>query len=162
MRPPRFSISGLMALTVLIALDCLVVRAVLIDNTSEARLLFFFGGVPWLNILAIGLFLLRRRWRRREPLAFLVGFEAVGWAVFAIHLALIGASPSEYIHALTKLTAPLDPLAGVFFPAGLVVACAIVMSILTLPQWVVAFVGGMLARRYRIRIERRVDAGVAR
>src|SRR4051794_27660819 len=71
MKFPRFSIAGLMALTALIALDCLATRVAWdVDDIRVAML--YFGELPWLNVLLIGLTLLRGQRQRGEPSEFLV------------------------------------------------------------------------------------------
>ncbi len=160
MRLPRFSIAEGMALTAVAALDCLMIRSIN-GNPNEAGILFFFAGLPWLNVLVIGLTILRGKWRRKEPLPFLLGFLTVGWALFSITLALIAFSPSRCMAALERASKPLEPLAEMVPPFGLVIADGIFMAILTVPQGIVAIAGGLLCRRYRLRIERRERTGVA-
>jgi uncharacterized protein YggT (Ycf19 family) len=159
MRPSRFSIAGIMALTALIALDCLVTRAVWGFNDIRVAMLYF-GGLPWLNVLVIGLAVLRGRRRRNEPAAFLVGFEVVGWAMLVSFVTLIFASTLVCELVMGWLERLLNPLAEMTPPLGLVAAMASAMTILTLPQLIVAVAGGLFTRRYRIRIERRERAGV--
>lgn len=160
MRLPRFSIAGLMALTALMALDCLAVRAAWHSNEIRVILLFFVG-LPWLNVLVLGLATLRKRWRSREPLAFLVGFMVVGWLLLALDVVVILDRGSDLEAPFNALTAPLDPLVELVFPAGLAIALGIVMAVATLPQLIVAIVGGALNRRYRLRVERREPAQAA-
>ena len=158
MRLPRFSIAEVMALTAVAALDCLMIRYAN-GSPNEAVILFFFAGLPWLNVLVIGFTILWGKWRRREPLPFLLGFLAVGWALFSITLALIAFSPEECMAAVQWASRPLEPLAEMAPPFGIVIAVGIFMAILTIPQGIVAIVGGMLCRRYRLRIERRERSG---
>ena len=159
MRPPRFSIAGIMALTALIALDCLATRVAWgVDDIRVAML--YFGELPWLNILLIGLLVLRGRRRRGQPAAFLVGFEAVGWAVLLLSVILTFAFPPVCDAVIGGLSRRLAPLMIARPPVGYVAGIAAAMAILALPQLIAAIVGGLLHRRYRVRIERREPVGV--
>ena len=159
MRLPRFSIAGIMALTALIALDCLATRAVW--NVSDIRfIMLYFAALPWLNVLLIGLTVLRGRRRRGEPAAFFVGFEAVGWAVLMLFVILIFAFPSVWEAVIEGLNEFLGPLMNVMPPVGFVAGIAVGMAILSLPQLIAAVAAGLLHRRYRVRIERREPVGV--
>jgi hypothetical protein len=160
MRLPRFSIGGLMALTALMALDCLATRA-LWGADGPGTAVLYFGGLPWINVLVIGLPILWGRWRRGEPIAFLAGFQVVGWAILLLDAVLAIAFPSGCEAVLDTLAPPLNSLAGRMFPAGLVAAFGAFMAILTLPQLVVALVAGALNGRHRGRT-RRERAGIAR
>ncbi len=154
MRWPRFSIAGLMALTALIALDCLATRVGWGSNDVRVAMLYF-GVLPWLNVLLVGLAVLRGRRRRNEPVAFLVGFEAFGWAVLVFSVTLILAFAAACEPVIEGLDRLLGPLTGVVPPLGFAAALVIAMTILTLPQLIAAVAGGLLTRRYRVRIERR-------
>jgi hypothetical protein len=149
------TIADVTALTVLAAVDCLVLREGLRGNSDTRLALFFFGGLPLFNILMIGLVFLVKRRRRGAPHAFLAGFEAVGGMVLLSYLGIIAVFPDEGGDVLTAIILPLNPLAGKAFPAGLVAVCAIVMAIATVPQLVVVVLGGLLHRRYRAVVERR-------
>ncbi len=98
---PRVTISDVMALTVLAAGDCLVLREGLRGNSDVRLGLFFFGGLPLLNILMIGLVLLVKRRRRGMSCVFLAGFEAAGapscWCIS-------GSSPGFLMSAGTSWT----------------------------------------------------------
>lgn len=157
MRLPRFSIADLMALTILIALDCLAVRAAWHSNDNRV-ILIFFGALPLLNILVVGLPILGKKSRRREAVSFLVGFQVAGWLLFSMDLVAILAFSEGSIVLFGRLTKPLESLTEAMFPVGLAIAIAVVMAMMTIPQLVVAYVAGALNRRYRIRIERRVPA----
>ncbi len=154
MRLPRFSIAGLMALTALIVLDCLATRVGWDSNDVRVATLYF-GVLPWLNVLLIGLAVLRGRRRRCEPAAFLVGFEAFGWAVLAFSVTLIFVFTAACESAIEGIDRLLGPLMNVMPPLGFVAAIAIAIAILTLPQLIAAVAGGLLTRHYRLVMERR-------
>jgi hypothetical protein len=159
MRLPRFSIAGIMALTALIALDCLATRAVW-DVGDIRFIMLYFVALPWLNVLLIGVTVLRGRRRRGEPAAFFIGFEAVGWAVLLLSVILIFAFPSVCEAVINGLNALLRPLMNVMPPVGFVAGIAACMAILSLPQLIAAVAAGLLHRRYRVRVERREPVGV--
>ena len=131
------------------------------DTNGERAILFFFGVLPWLNVLAIGLLVLEGRRRRGEPLASVIGFEASGGAVLLSSAVLCLAFPSECYEGLLKLTSPLNPMVEMVPPLGMVAAMGIIMAALTLPQLIAALAGGAILGRYRIRIERREPPRVA-
>jgi hypothetical protein len=148
-----------MALIALVALDCLATRAAWdVDDIRVAML--YFGDLPWLNVLLIGLTLLRGQRQRGEPAAFLVGFEAVGWAVLLLSVILIFAFPSVCDAIIGRLNQRLAPLMIAMPPVGYVAGIAVAMTILALPQLVACVAGGLLHRRYRVRIERREPVAV--
>ncbi len=154
MRLPRLTIAEVMALTVLAAADCLVFR----EAYENYRLaLFFFGGLPLLNVLTVGLVLLAKRRRAGGSRGFLPGFEIAGGAILACYLALIAAFPEEGTDLLGRITVPFIPLAGRFFPAGRAAAFSIVIAIVTVPELAIAAMGGLLHWRYRVAIKRRRD-----
>ena len=159
MRPPRFSIAALMALTAVVAVDCLLNRLAW-HPWNATGILFFFGGLPMFNILAIGLLFLTRKMRRGESATFLVGFEVVGWFLLLLSGWAAGVVADEAVDILGRFTLPLMPLAGVAPPLGLAVAQGLVMVMLTVPLVIVATAGGLVNRRYRIRIERRAPGRV--
>src|SRR4051794_31380971 len=76
----RCSIAALMAVVVLVALDCVAIRTPLSGRSVTAGMLVL-GGLPMANILAAGLVpLLPDRSGRCGCHRWLVGFEVVGWS----------------------------------------------------------------------------------
>ncbi len=53
------------------------------------------------------------------------------------------------------MATPLNPLAEMAMPFGLMAGVAIVMSVATVPELALAALGGLWHRRYRVVIERR-------
>ncbi len=154
MRLPHLTIAEAMALTVLAAVDCLVFR----EAYDDYRLaLFFFGGLPLLNVLAVGLVLLAKRRRANAAPGFLAGFEITGGVILACYLALIAAFPDEGTDLLSRISVPLIPLAESVFPAGRAAAFSIVMAIVTVPELAIAAAGGFIHWRYLVAIKRRRD-----
>jgi hypothetical protein len=161
MRLPRVTIASAMALTVLAAVDCLVLREWWGEKNDDRLALFFFGGLPLFNILMAGLVVLAKRWRKGATHAFLSGFVAAGGAVLACYVAIIAAFPEEGADLLTRVCVPLNPLSVKLFPAGLAAAVSIVMAIATVPELALAILGGLLHRRYRVAIGRRRPEAVS-
>jgi hypothetical protein len=86
----RFSISSLMAVVLVVALDCMAVNTFMVRPLFRANLseLIVFGTLPMANILAIGLIRLwadRNGRGRTRP--FLVGFEVCGWVTLLLFVA---------------------------------------------------------------------------
>jgi hypothetical protein len=76
MRLPRVSIADVMALTVLVALDCLAWKDYFDDGLIFVtfRLLI----LPVLNVLAISLYVAIGKMRKGEPIPFLASFLVIG------------------------------------------------------------------------------------
>ena len=141
----RFSISSLMAVVLVVALDCmainmLIVRLLLRPNLSE---LIVFGALPMANILAVGLLRLwADRKGRGQTRPFLVGFEVCGWVtlfVFVTCAVLATDSLHDGVGYLLR-SAKLTPGDRFFL------ICAV--AILLVPQFALASVGGWLIRSY--------------
>jgi hypothetical protein len=75
MRLPRCSIADVMALTALVALDCLAWRDGYAPPFTLLRLLL----LPSLNVLIVATYLLMRGIRWRALAHFMAGFVVVGW-----------------------------------------------------------------------------------
>ncbi len=146
----RFSISSLMAVVLLVALDCMAINIFLSRPLFPASLseLIFFGALPMANLLAIGLF---RLWKERNGRVRtrpnLVGFEVFGGIALLLFFVCIWVAPDSlhdrvgvFLRSLSLR--PGDPLLF----AGAVV-------ILLLPQLALASVGGWLVSRYRIEVK---------
>ena len=153
MRHFRLSISALMAIVLLIALDCMAFNILLNRPFFERQLseVVFFGALPMANILAIGLFrLLTERNRRGRTRSFLVGFEVFGGVVLVVFLACTWVAADPIHHGVDDVLRPLFLRPG--NPLFLVGA----VTLLLLPQLALASVGGWLGRTYRIVVERRI------
>jgi hypothetical protein len=76
MRLPRVSIADVMALTVLVALDCLAWTKC--DDDWLILLSLRLLILPVLNVLAIGLYVAIGKMRKGEPIPFLASFLVIG------------------------------------------------------------------------------------
>ncbi len=172
MRGPRISIAWLMVAVVVVAVDLAVLQwafAMLrawssMSDSLWSMVLAFVVSLPMLNLLAIGLVLMRRRGRSR---AFLLGFEVLGAlavAGCALDLGLWkeGSYTFRYVTALSPLW---DRMVGVVVrsvsgggpprPDQLtwVPITALFTTIFCLPpQLLPALVGGWLSSRERVRL----------
>jgi len=144
MRIPSFSIAEIMAIVAFAALDCLEIRAA---RSSPTLRCLIFGSLPMQNALLVGLLLMVQRRRRMEqPLAFLVGFEAVGWISLLIYVAVCVQATESLTWHLTCTLTPLLSATG--FPpystADYICRYGLAMSYLTAPQLVTALVAGWI------------------
>src|SRR5262245_50462080 len=90
MRVPRFTISGMMALVPVIALDAWACKALLMGGLPPVELseLIVFGALPMANVLALGLYpILMSRHRYRRGRSGWVGFEVGGLVALLVFLA---------------------------------------------------------------------------
>jgi hypothetical protein len=145
----RFSISSLMAVVLVVALDCMAINMLIVRRVFRIPLseLIVIGALPMATILAIGLLRLwadRKGRGRTRPL--LVGFEVCGWVTLLLFsTCAVLATDSlhdgvgDILHYLS--VRPGDPL----FLIGAV-------AILLVPQLALAFVGGWLIKNYTIKI----------
>jgi hypothetical protein len=146
----RFSISSLMVVVLVVALDCMAVNLLIVRRLLRIPLseLVLVGALPMANILAIGLLRLwayRNGRGRTRPL--LVGFEVCGWVtllVFVTCAVLATDSLHDGVGDILRSLSlrPENPL----FLIGAV-------AILLLPQLALASFGGWLIRNYRIEVK---------
>jgi hypothetical protein len=158
MRPPRFSIAVLMGAVLIAALDALLFRALIDDQTGSAAKVAIVGILPMATILLVGLLLMTRRGMRRAgDRPSLIGFEVYGWA--AVFLFAVGAliwpdSMMAYVEvvlsALIWLIGDTSSLERYPIVAGALEIGALAIA-LTAPQLLLALLGG---RRARCRAER--------
>ena len=140
----RFSISTLMVVVLVLAVNLAAGGPFYGPNGMEWLSLLSSGALPMASILAVGLVVFMKRpsgrlGRRR----FLAGFEAFGAAALYLYIASAYLFP-ETIHQnlgdrLKRIIWPGRPL----FSWCLMVLCL-------LPQLFVALLGGWLNARYRI------------
>ena len=141
MRPHRRSIAGLMAVVVLVAVDCAAIRSPL-RGQPLTSILLLLGGLPMANILALDLLpALRARSGRGRPPRGLIGFELIGGAALLLY-AIIALSDPDWLfealyHAVNLLWSVRDP--------SRVVVLAV---FLLLPQLSLGLLGGWLNAKY--------------
>ena len=151
----QFSIAELMALVVLVAVDCAIIAAYaerewnISPFTSDFFDLVVFCMLPMANILAIGLApLLRIGSEGQETGGFRLGFVLGGGA--ALYLWLLGS-----LMATIEIHSTLGNLRPSFPDLWLFVSAVIALSLSS--QLAIACLGGFLNRRWRfaLRINRR-------
>ena len=145
---PSFSIAEMMAIVVIVALDCLAIR---VGGSPQSGPYLIFGGLPLQIVLVIGLFIMIRRRRRMEkPLPFLFGFEVVGWTS---HLTYVAACVLAATSIDSYMVHTLDPLLGatkvrLHSAVGFISVCGLVTSCLTTPQLALALLAGWISQRW--------------
>jgi hypothetical protein len=133
-----------MVLIVALALDCLAVRSIL-DSRDVFSVSAVFLGLPMATVLLV-LPVLGLNRRQTHPGPFLVGFEIVGWTVLMILVAACWLTSP--VNGFLAETIRQNPYAHAMH--GIVV-----IVLFTTPQLVVAMLGGLVTRRYRVVVERR-------
>lgn len=137
----RCSITGLMAIVALVALDCVVVRTPLSGRSLTAGMLLL-GGLPMANILAAVLLTPDRS--ERDPYRpWVVGFEVVGWTALLLYAACAYAHPDVLRESVVQSLKSLRSLGNPAFLAA-------VVAVLSVPQLGLALLGGWLNQRYGI------------
>jgi hypothetical protein len=159
MRIPRFTISGMMALVLLGALDTWACKALMssllfVPPLSE---LIVLGALPMANVLALGLYpILMSRHEHESGRPGLVGFEVGGLAALLFYLAGSVLMPHPIHDGVGNLLRAIGLVPGPAFLAGAVV-------LLLLPQVALAILGARLGRTYKFRVilivERRSPSG---
>lgn len=143
MQRPRFSIADVMALTALIALDCLVWRKEF-DRNLWVALFRAFALFP-LNLLAIVGYVLVRKTSRGESPYFLAGFLPVGLLTVCVDIALA-----------RRVFGPAFDDEHIYYNELLPVwTIALPISMLSALQLIPALIGGLLYRRHKVTTARR-------
>ena len=144
MKLPRFSMMTLLAVIIIVALDCTAFRA--FGSRPEALTRPYFLIVPCtlplVNILAVAVGILLRFRQRMNP--FLLGFCVAGW------LALI-ASALVFYAAITALDSwlsgtELESWLMASETREVIALFGAIPSLFLTPQLLVAFIGGWLTR----------------
>lgn len=147
---PRLTISNLMALVLLVALDVWVCKALMGSPLLGPDLsdLLVFGALPMANVLALRLYpLLGPRHEHKTNRGGLLGFEVGGLAALLAFLAcsmVLTRSLHEGVGHLLRAIG-LGPPGPVFLTAAVI--------LLLVPQLAVALFGAWLYRRYDIRVK---------
>jgi hypothetical protein len=155
---PRFSISTLMALVLVAALNFAAGDAYYGPPDMAWPDLINFGARPMASILAVGLLaLLFNRSERPAGRRYLVGFEVFGVVALFCYLACgriftlpIHEGAGDFLKSYISTGTPLFPWS--------------ITAIFLLPQLLIALVGGWFNTRYclTLRIERRPSEGLPR
>jgi hypothetical protein len=146
MRRPRLSIARLMAVVLIIALDCAALRA-----AFPVLDVAFLVVVP---VLEVGLFRMISRRGRVHP--FWVGFEASGWAAVLAYATIlrwpITRAFDVLLVAAIRFCTPRVPgvahgLDYLFRGDGILLGLLPLATLLGLPMLLPALIGGRLADR---------------
>src|SRR5262249_18900042 len=139
---PRLTISNLMALVLLVALDIWVCKALplvgpqLIPDLSD---LLIFGALPMANVLAIGLApLARARGEHEGRRPALVGFEVGGLVALIVFIAC----SLTMTHPIHEGVGHLLKTIGLVPPGPVFLTAAVIL--LLLPQLALALLGARL------------------
>ena len=149
MKSPRYSISGLMAMVLILALDFGAVRALLggplfVPDLSD---LLIYGALPMANILAIGsIYLLKSRLDHRGGRPALAGFVIFGMAALLLYLGCSLLATHMIHEGVGAVLRAMGLYPGPIFLAGAV-------ALLLLPQLALALLGGWLGRTYKVRLK---------
>jgi hypothetical protein len=177
MKRPRISLGLLMAVVVLVAVDFAAIRSLLTSNVSiqiaiPARspagnviqsvspIVFALGVIPMATVLLLcALMGLPGLFRDGTSSSFLFGFEVFGWASVFVFIACCALATSLVDAYFRILVSKIEPafiacLAGA--PEWLVFLSALscVAVIFSLPELLLALIGGWLTRRLGITIVR--------
>jgi hypothetical protein len=140
----RFSLSTLMVVVLVLAVNLSAGGPFYGLTGMEGLSLLSSGALPMASILAVGLVVLMKRPTGRPGgRRILAGFEAFGVAALFLYLACTGLFP-ETIHQ--KLG---DLLKRIIWPGRPLFSWCL-MALCLLPQLLVALLGGWLNARYRI------------
>jgi hypothetical protein len=146
----RFSISTLMFVILVLAVNLSVGGPFYGPTGMEGLALLTSGALPMANILAVGLVVLMKRpTGPRGGRRFLAGFEAFGAAALFFYIACAQLFPEAIHRKLGDLLIQITWRRSPMFSWSLMALCL-------LPQLLVALLGGWLNARYRI--VRREDA----
>ena len=164
MRVPRFTIAGMMALVLVVALDAWACQALMGGPPPvELSELIVFGALPMANVLALGLYpILMSRNRHEGGRSGWVGFEVGGLVALLVFLACSLTMTHPLNENVSHLLRALGFVPG---PVFLVVGAVVLLLV---PQLALALLCGWLCRTYKFRvsviIERRShsDAGPER
>jgi hypothetical protein len=136
----------MMVFVAIVALNVGAVRTALATETPTNGLLAA-GGMPMASVLIVGILAGYRR-PARHP--FLLGFLLFGAMALALCVFLAIRFPDETLGAyLDFFLRPVWKATGLNAPASfLLIAYAIAVTVLTLPQLAIAVLGGLASRSY--------------
>jgi len=142
---PRFSIAGLMAVVLLVALDCMCIKLFMdrpYPGTIDEHLLF--GALPMANVLAIGLGSLWNKRRSSTPWSsFLRGFEVCGAVALFCYVWWAVLWPMTLNAFLNFVLGPLP-----FGPLRIIVGVPLIL----ITQIAAGVLGGLIVRANRVRL----------
>jgi hypothetical protein len=158
----RVSIAEIMTLVFLAALDIRAIRSLLLEEGGPTDLFLSTGGMPMLNVLGVGLLVLRRKLRSKESAPFLMGFEIGGGLALLFYVASSVLFPVPLlIHFKTVFVPLIAYLASSRIGrSGYFVKCLelLVMAYFTTLLSGPALIAGWYARRRKRNVSTRVPS----
>jgi len=172
MKRLRFPIAGLMPAVVLVAINLAVWRSFEENSSEMLPHLFFASGVmPMASILIlVALSSVKSLVRGGRLSPFVVGFEAVGWAVVFAFITCYSVAPSVLLGYAGYFGAYTRPIFDRYFPdvsglptrIGVMDELGLGAVIFSLPQLAASVLGGWLTRKIgltaRFELEGRAPA----
>jgi len=151
---PRLSIVSVMAVVIVVAIDCLALRAIDSRNGLAGALHgIALGSLPMVNLLAVGLTLILQERRKSRP--FLVGFEVFGMLALLLFIAGARVFPDAINSGLISVAdtfADTSARLGLDYAStdigSLVEEVCLVPVLLLLPQLSFALAGGWLTHKF--------------
>jgi hypothetical protein len=173
MKRAHFPIAGLMAAVAAVAINLGAWRSIELTSVDGGMSHFFFacGVMPMASFLIlVALISAPTLMRGGQVSPFVVGFEALGWAVVFAFIACYSVAPSVllgYAEMIGRHTRPVLERCLADTPSwvGLYIELAAGVIIFAPPQFLVALLGGWLARKLglTVRFERlRMEKPAAR
>ena len=172
MKQARFPIAGLMAAVAAVAINLAVWRSIdLSDSNGGGLPTFFFacGAMPMASLLMlVALFALPKLVRGDRASSFVVGFEALGWALVFAFITCYSVAPwvlLAYAALIGTYTRPVFERYFVDTPSwiGMCLELGACVVIFAVPQLLIALIGGWLNRKLglTVRFERQRTGGPA-
>jgi hypothetical protein len=151
-----------MAAVAAVALNFAVIRS--FDQTSANGSFIFFvcGVMPMASLLVLAALFSAPRMLRCDRLpSFLLGFEGMGWVMVFVFVTGYSLAQSQILAAVELIAVRTRPFFSRYLVdtpdwVGLVLELGFGIVIFSLPQLVVALLGGLLTRRFGLtcRFER--------
>ena len=154
MKRKRVSMAALMGAVATVAVDFSIIRS-FDANSAEFSLFFLFvtGAMPLVSLLIlIGSIEAPKILRDGEVSSFVVGFEAIGWAVVFAFITCYSIATRTVMGNAEAIAAVCRPsviayLQGAPDWAGILVEFGFATILFSLPQLLIAILGGCLTRR---------------
>ena len=164
MKLPHTPIAGLMGAVVAVAVNLAVIRSLIDQNSPESAPHFFFafGILPMSSLLIVVALISAPNLRRgRSPSPFLFGFEVSGWAAVFAFLTCYSIATSRLMGFLEAIAGLLRPIIVPYAQAApswaqMSIELGFATALFSLPQLLIALLGGWLIARsgFTIRFER--------
>jgi hypothetical protein len=151
MKSYRISMAMLMGAVAVAAVDFWVIRSV--EMSSVMQFFFATGAMPVASLLiVIGLVSVPQLLRSGEISPFVIGFEAAGWMAVFGFIAWYSVAPEYAADCVQPIAEAIRPPRATHFRAlsdlpGLLLEFGVIATLFSLPQLLLALLGGWLAHR---------------